>query len=376
LSQERNPIADINFYIYDLRRAFQSGDRAKTLEFIEKLAQLLGLTSQSQMKAGFETFKIAKRTWLTDTNYSVDRYEKNIGEFLSRHPHMKTYDVYASREVGKDPTFDHEFDWWDQIAKESILENTVDHFGLVKSANEKRLQESMQIRSHVLLKVIGPIIHYTPIENIPSIIENGIVSVSESKVKDLKVVKNDNQRLDNLLNWISTSIMRPNYAYMHSIKARDPLKQFAIIELDPKLLWTHDWIAFPTNAAAKESQSLLLNDPSRLMGLNGLINLFKDGISRDRLNPAKISRSSYSLSDNEPTDPQAEVMFFREIPSNFIKRIHFEVDKDQIGISETQIRKMVAKLPNIYEFKSQKYFMRPEDYSWQYRKIDPTALGS
>jgi hypothetical protein len=287
---------------------------------------------------------------------------------------MKTYDVFVSREVEKVPTYDEEFDWWNQISKESILENDIDHFELVKSANEKRLRESVQIRSHVLLKVIGPIIHYTPIENIPSIIENGIVSVSESKVKDLKVVKNDSQRLDNLLNWISTSIMHPNYAYMHSIKARDPYKQFAIVELDPKLLWTHDWIAFPTNAAAKESQSLLLNDPNRLMGLNGLINLFKDGISRDRLNPAKISRLNYSLSDNEPTDPQAEVMFFREIPSHFIKRVHFEVDKDQIGISESQIRKMVAKLPNIYEFKSQKYFMRPVDYSWQYRKIDPTSL--
>ena len=376
MSQERNPIADINFYIYDLRRAFQSGDRAKTIELIEKLAHLLGLASQNQMKAGFETFKIAKRTWLTDTNHSVDKYEKNIGEFLLRHPHMKTYDVDVSREGGKTPTYDDEFDWWDQIAKESILENAVDHFGLVKSANEKRLQESVQIRSHVLLKVIGPIIHYTPIENIPSIIENGIVSVNESNVKNLNVVKNDNQRLDNLLNWISTSIMRPNYAYMHSIKARDPQKQFAIIELDPKLLWMHDWIAFPTNAAAKESQSLLVNDPSRLMGLNGLINLFKDGISRDRLNPAKISRSSYSLSDNEPTDPQAEVMFFREIPSHFINRIHFEVDKDQIGISESQIRKMVAKLPNIYDFKSQKYFMRPEDYSWQYRRINPMALDN
>jgi hypothetical protein len=362
-------MADIESHMRNLRVAILSGKLATTMEIVDKVAKLLDELGDLEIPEGFECFQIAKKAWLASGEFD-NRQEF----FLARHPVMEKYRYYKDSHFDADSHHFAEFDWWDQAAKELILENEIDHSALVNLASEKRLKESVQIRSHVLLKVIGPIIHYTPIENIPSIIENGIVSVSESKVKDLKIVKNDSQRLDNLLNWISTSIMHPNYAYMHSIKARDPHKQFAIVELDPKLLWTHDWIAFPTNAAAKESQSLLLNDPNRLMGLNGLINLFKDGISRDRLNPAKISRSSYSLSDNEPTDPQAEVMFFREIPSHFIKRVYFEVDKDQIGISESQIRKMVAKLPNIYEFKSQKYFMRPVDYSWQYRKIDPTTL--
>ena len=371
MNQDQNLKLEIDLHMRDLRVAIRSGRLATTMEIVEKVAKLLEKLKDQEVFAGFECFQIAKKAWLASGEFG-----NRQDFFLARHPVMEKYRVYKDSHIDADSHHFDEFDWWDQAAKELILENEIDHSALVNLASEKRLKESVQIRSHVLLKVIGPIIHYTPIENIPSIIENGIVSVVESKVKDLKVVKNDSQRLDNLLNWISTSIMHPNYAYMHSIKARDPHKQFAIIELDPKLLWTHDWIAFPTNAATKESKSLLLNDPNRLMGLNGLINLFKDGISRDPLNPAKISRLSFNLGDNEPTDPQAEIMFFREIPSHFIKRIHFEVDKDQIEISESQIRTMVTKFPNIYEFKSHKYFMRPVDYSGQYRKIDPTALDN
>jgi hypothetical protein len=369
MNQERNPKLEIDLHMRDLRVAIRSGKLATTMEIVEKVAKLLDKLKDQEVFEGFECFQIAKRAWLAS-----GEFDNRQDFFLARHPVMEKYRFY--KDSSTDVDFHHfdEFDWWDQVAKELILENEIDHPALVNLASEKRIQDSVQIRTHVLLNVIGPIIHYTPIENLPSIVENGIVSVSESKNKNIKVVNNDSQRLDNLLDWISTSITHPNYPYLHSLRMREPQKQFAILELDPKLLWTHDWIAFPTNAAAKESQSLLLHDSNRLVGLNGLINLFRNGMSRDRTNPAQISRSTYNLGDNETTDPQAEVMFHREIPIGCIKKIHFEFSKDHTGLNDSQIRTMVARLPNVYEFQSRKYFMRPVDYSWMDRKINPMAL--
>jgi alanine-alpha-ketoisovalerate/valine-pyruvate aminotransferase len=69
-------------------------------------------------------------------------------------------------------------------------------------------------------------------------------------------------------------------------------------------------------------------------------------------------------------------MFHRQIPIGSIKKIHFELSKDHIGLTDTQIRTLVARLPNVYEFESRKYFMRPVDYSWMDRKINPMALDN
>jgi hypothetical protein len=371
MNQERNLKLEIDLHMRDLRVAILSGKLATTMEIVEKVAKLLEKLKDQEVFAGYECFQIAKKAWLESGEFG-----NRQDFFLERHPVMEKYRTYRGSPIDTESHHFDEFDWWDQAARESNLDNEVDHSWLIKLANKRRLEESVQIRSHVLLKSIGPIIHYTPIQNLPSIAESGIVSISESKVKSLNVVMNDSQRLDNLRDWISTSIMHPNYPYLHSLRTREPHKQFAILELDPKLLWTHDWVAFPTNAAAKESQSLLLNDPNRLLGMNGLISLFKEGISRDRLNPRKISRSTYNLGDNETTDPQAEVMFHREIPISSIKKIHFELSKDHTGLTDTQIRTMVARLPNVYEFESRKYFMRPVDYSWKDRKINPMALDN
>jgi hypothetical protein len=371
MKQEQNLKLEIDLHMRDLRVAIRTGKLATTMEIVEKIAKLLEKLKDQEVFAGFECFQIAKKAWL-----SSGEFDNRQDFFLARHPVMEKYRTYRGSPIDAESHHFDEFDWWDQVTRELTLENEIDHAALVKSANEKRIQDSVQIRTHVLLKVIGPIIHYTPIENLPSIAENGIVSVSESKNKNLKVVRNDSQRLDNLLDWISTSITHPNFPYLHSLRARDPQKQFAILELDPRLLWTHDWIAFATNAAANECQSLLINDSNLLMGLNGLKNLFKDGMSRDPVNPRKISRSTLTLGDNETTDPQAEVMFHREIPVSFIKKIHFEIGKDQIGLTDAQIRRMVTHLPNVYEFESRKYSLNSVDYSWRYRRINPMALES
>jgi len=81
------------------------------------------------------------------------------------------------------------------------------------------------------------------------------------------------------------------------------------------------------------------------------------------------------LNSNEPTDPQAEIMFHNAIPAAMIKAIHLEIPKSQFPFKDEEIRKIVKFLPsNIWDFGCVHFFNNPSNYNWQNRKIDPGRL--
>ena len=356
-------ISDIDSYMPELRAALRAGRLATTIEIVEKIADLLEVLEDDPPDAGFECFRIAEKAWRVAAP-TGDEFKFRKTYFLSRYPFMQKYDDPNKPISESSDNYTGEYSWRGRANKSH----------LTLFASELRKAEAEKIRSYALQIGLTRLIHYTPIENIPSIIENGILSVNQIRNRKLQHARNDAQRLDGLVDWISTSITHPNYAYLHAIRSREPNKRFAIIELNSNLLWTQDWIAFPTNAAATESKSLLLNNAKSLMGVSGLMNLFKCGESRDKSNPKRIERSTYNLPENEATDPQSEVMFLGEIPTTSIRKVHFELGKEYLGFTVPEIQRMVGKLPNVYEFESPHFFNLPIDYSWQQRRINPLTL--
>ena len=88
----RSPIADINFHIYDLRRAFESRDYKKSLEYVQIISELFKSVPDNLSKAGLETVLIAKKSWLILNDFSIDQTEVKVGAFFLAHPHMKRFD--------------------------------------------------------------------------------------------------------------------------------------------------------------------------------------------------------------------------------------------------------------------------------------------
>ena len=74
------------------------------------------------------------------------------------------------------------------------------------SNNATRIEEIIQKRN------IKQLVHFTRVENLKSIINNGILSRSELNKRSIKVKYNDDKRLDNWLNTSSFSVTeRSNY---------------------------------------------------------------------------------------------------------------------------------------------------------------------
>lgn len=95
---ERSPIAEVNFYIYDVRRSFQSGDYTKSLEYVDFISDRLKFVGDSSPKAGFEAVVIAKKSWWILENFSITQAEFQIARFFAKHPHMEKF----NSELGVD----------------------------------------------------------------------------------------------------------------------------------------------------------------------------------------------------------------------------------------------------------------------------------
>ena len=97
--------------------------------------------------------------------------------------------------------------------------------------------EKKEIEKYIQERNINEIIHFTQLENLESIMENGLLSVDMLKRKDIKFNRNDLNRFDNLQNTISVSIGFPNYKMFYKLRDEDASKKWVIISLNPKILF-------------------------------------------------------------------------------------------------------------------------------------------
>ena len=92
-------------------------------------------------------------------------------------------------------------------------------------------------RSEILKeRNIKKIVHFTKVENLESIFENGILSVNRLNDSSIAYSPSDPFRLDDKLNMISTSISFPNYKMFYSKRMENTDIDWAVITIDPKLI--------------------------------------------------------------------------------------------------------------------------------------------
>lgn len=184
--------------------------------------------------------------------------------------------------------------------------NQAHHNSIHQAKNS--VEEKVLIQNYLQERGIKKLMHFTNIENLNSILKNGICSNLYCEKNGINCVRSDSERIDGLKDYISFSVEFPNYKMFYSKRNEINAGKYAILIVDISILdlFNEDsWKFSNTNAAA--------NNKKIGSGLNDLKELFYDDNLRDNLN----------LPDNYTTDPQAEVLLKGRVPVDYINKIIF-----------------------------------------------------
>jgi len=162
---------------------------------------------------------------------------------------------------------------------------------------------------------IERLVHFTQLRNLESILDHGIVSRDELNASEIiHGWANDPLRLDGLPESVSCSISYMNRSLFRAFQYRCNT-YWAVIELDPSILWMKDCAYCATNAASNRVKQYSVD---HLKSERAFDYMFEE---------QPYCRSRDDLEAAETTDNQAEVLVFDRIDSSYIKKIYVESGK-------------------------------------------------
>lgn len=164
---------------------------------------------------------------------------------------------------------------------------------------------------------ITTLCHFTRIENLQSILQEGLLGRSLLETRGQQFLFNDPKRIDGHPEAVCLSISFPNYKMFYNFRESKKKEgvndsQWVVLLLDAKVLWELDCAFCQRNAAHNAVRYVPLEDRKRPKALEDMFGDFYD-----------IKHQSLSIPQNYPTHPQAEVLVFNPIPMQYIKAIYF-----------------------------------------------------
>ncbi|MBM2294115.1 DUF4433 domain-containing protein [Sulfitobacter pseudonitzschiae] len=151
--------------------------------------------------------------------------------------------------------------------------------------------------------------HFTRIENLQSILEQGIVPVGGCPELNIHPVINDENRFDRRTNTSSLSIGHPNERMLYKYRKINPDSDWVVLAINPATALSLDTLFCPHNAADARIRRL---PDSSLRGNLALQAMFDP-------------REQYtgSVRYNQPADTQAEILIPRGISAAEIQGVFF-----------------------------------------------------
>ena len=159
-------------------------------------------------------------------------------------------------------------------------------------------------------------VHFTPEENIPSILQHGIIPREDLSAHRIDARCPDQSRSDNHLDYSSFSVSFPNYRVMYS-KRHD--MKFVVLCIDPRIIldFPISNISYlPTNAA---NQSLP-KEIEEYIGFSVAEGIFSETAYNHKTG-ASCQRSELNIPVEFSTDPQAEVFIRATVEPSYIQKI-------------------------------------------------------
>ena len=211
---------------------------------------------------------------------------------------------------------------------------------------------------------IENLIHFTNIENLPSILTRGLLPIETLKKKTIHYNSNDELRLDNKLNCTCLSIEYPNKYLLDKFKSTNN-KKYCILVFDAKAVLLNSnnkkYYVY-CNAARSDAREWLKDDT--LCQDKYFYNMFKE-YNPDTRDFIQYSRTSEGLKCFLPTNPQAEILYQGVIPVNYIKKIFFEDLIDMENFKQKVDETLYKNIELVYD---NSFFTKERDeITWEER---------
>lgn len=173
---------------------------------------------------------------------------------------------------------------------------------------------NLQVKNSAISRGITHLYHFTQLDNLESIFRYGIVSRDELDNSDtIHGYINDSHRLDGLTDSVSCSIEHINGSLFDAFRKRTRTN-WAVIQLKASVLWEMECAFCATNAANNRVRRLPVN---YLQTERAFDYMFFES-------PFFVSRKDLNRSNNQPTDPQAEVLVFGTIKKPYFTNVFVE----------------------------------------------------
>lgn len=162
---------------------------------------------------------------------------------------------------------------------------------------------------------IHELVHFTKVENVESILENGLLSNNLLENYNMPYKKSDEYRLDKKLDFICNSITFPNYKMFFTKRIEDSSQEWVVISIASSIM-IHKLSTefYKTNRA----NSIYYNDFMAYNTNEALCSMFEQ------------TNREENLSSNYTTDPQAEVLIRDTIQTPYIKCINTYKNNEKV----------------------------------------------
>lgn len=190
------------------------------------------------------------------------------------------------------------------------------------------------------------LLHFTRLENLPSILEHGLYPVGQVHTIGVSPQINDTWRLDGYRDSTSVSITFPNCLMFYRLRMENADAEWVVLILNPSILWEKR-CAFCKHNAADSHITIVPLDT--LVTPQSFLEMFEEI-------EGMPSREEQKLKSFDPTDVQAEVLVFGVIEPEYIAAVCFESKKARDTYSPCLGgRKAYRHAPNKGVFASRNY---------------------
>ncbi len=168
------------------------------------------------------------------------------------------------------------------------------------------------IKEFVVERGVKSLFHFTRLNNLPSILENGLLTKEACAHAGINPAINDPCRYDGT-GAISATISYPNYKMFYRLRCDNPDVEWVALKLTCSLLWRTKCAFSDTNAG----DSLAYSVPIALrQGVAALHSMFCDY--------GDIKRTTLNIPDHYTTNPQAEVLLLDGATIDDITGVYFQ----------------------------------------------------
>lgn len=185
--------------------------------------------------------------------------------------------------------------------------------------------EQLAIKKFLDERRIHYLIHFTDAKNIASIKENGILSIEELKKRGLVYIRNDENRHDNAPDYISLSVSGINqYLYRTFKNINQTIEHGVAVIINAELLYKEidtSRIYCNTNAATATSNKGEALKDLEVMFSDTVEYITAMGVER------KIDRNVERRASYESTDIQAEILWNKRVPPEYIM-FYWDLEED------------------------------------------------